>query len=40
MKRFLTILLCAFGVLLLGFVLCLLNNPAKDGLSHNHNPTV
>jgi cardiolipin synthase len=38
MKRFLTILLCALGVLLLGFVLCLLNNPAKDGLSHNHNP--
>lgn len=38
MKRFLTILLYVLLALLLAFALCLVNNPAKGGLSHNHNP--
>lgn len=38
MKRFLTIVLYALVALILAIALCLTNNPAKGGLSHNHNP--
>lgn len=38
MKRFLTILLLCIGAVILALLLCLLNNPAKGGLRHNHNP--
>ena len=38
MKRFLTFLLYALVAILLAFALCFMNNPAKGGLSHNHNP--
>ena len=38
MKRFLSIVLYALVALILAVDLCLTNNPAKGGLSHNHNP--